>query len=188
VNVGGKFLGPEGAQLRLRGRSCCRWSVRNPEPRRRSVFWISAPCYGEAGVTRSAFTRRFIWRGYRATHPSIARLLWVGSHRSPLLHPTSVGCLCRCLSTFHRLISTTWIAGSAGPMGAAMCVACRDAKRSVESGTEIGLCLGAISAPGRTLAGSDAAGFQGCLRYPSKRLPPGEDISPRRCQTTLTFG
>lgn len=23
-------------------------------------LWISAPCYGEAGVTRSAFTRRFI--------------------------------------------------------------------------------------------------------------------------------
>lgn len=43
--------------------------------------------FGEAGVSRSAFTRRFIWRGCCATRPSIAQLLWVGSHRSPLLLP-----------------------------------------------------------------------------------------------------
>jgi hypothetical protein len=60
--------------------------------------------------------RRFIWRGYCATHPPIAQLLQVESHRSLLLHPTFVECLCRCLSTIHRGIFRTWIAGSAGPM------------------------------------------------------------------------
>jgi hypothetical protein len=73
------------------------------------------PCFGEAGVSRSAFKRRFIWRGCYATRPSTAQLLWVGSHRSPLL-----------LSALHypllpmpfglvRLISTAWLAEGRSP-------------------------------------------------------------------------
>lgn len=48
--------------------------------------------------------------GLSRNNPSIAQLLWVGSHRSPLLHSTCVDCFCRCLSTCHRLISTASIA------------------------------------------------------------------------------
>lgn len=71
---------------------------------------------GRPGSAGRPLMRRFIWRGYCATHPPIAQLLQVGSHRSLLLHPTCVGCLCRCLSTFHRLIPTASIAGRAGPI------------------------------------------------------------------------
>lgn len=107
---------PEGHSFACEGEAAVDGGVRNPEPRRRSVLDKRTLLEGRPGSAGRPLMRRFVWRGYCATNPSIAQLLQVGSHRSLLLHPTCVGCLCRCLSTLHRLISTTWIAGSAGPM------------------------------------------------------------------------